>query len=151
MVEVNRPFLMSDLFYMKNWYLVGEKKNAVSDGTIDGQAGGEASLLPMLPMQFLVVRNVKISSTDWGSDGQTMSQMFGDVGGGRGTAAAAADLPLERATVSAPSASTPMSVTTRPRRGSAATATTQARKGRTTRATSTARRSISKARRSSLG
>jgi hypothetical protein len=80
-VEVMRPWLMSDLFYMKNWYLVGEKKNAISDGTIDGQAGGEDSLLPMLPMQFLVVRNLKIKTTDWGSDGQTLSHMFGDSGG----------------------------------------------------------------------
>jgi hypothetical protein len=81
-VEVERPWLMSDLFYMKNWYLVGEKKHAISDGTITGQAGGgQDSLLPMLPMQFLVVRNVKISSDDWGSDGQTMSQLFGDAGG----------------------------------------------------------------------
>lgn len=77
-VEVNRPWLMSDLFYMKNWYLVGEKKNAISNGSIDGQ---DDTLLPMLPMQFLVVRNMKISSDDWGSDGQTMQQLFGDEGG----------------------------------------------------------------------
>ena len=80
-VEVERPWLLGDLLYLKNWYLVGEKKNAISDGTIDGQAGGQDSLMPMLPMQFLVVRNVKISSKDWGADGSTMSSMFGDEGG----------------------------------------------------------------------
>jgi hypothetical protein len=37
----------TDLFYMKNWYLVGNKKHSISDGTIDGQAGGEDSLCPM--------------------------------------------------------------------------------------------------------
>jgi hypothetical protein len=35
----------------------------------------------MLPMQFLVVRNVTISTKDWGSDGETMSQLFGETGG----------------------------------------------------------------------
>jgi hypothetical protein len=80
-VEVNRNYLMSDLFFMKNWYLVGEKKNVISDGTIDGQADSQDNLLPMLPTAFLVVRNVKISTQEWGSDGQTMSQMFGNAGG----------------------------------------------------------------------
>ena len=80
-VEINRPWMMGDLFYMKNWYLVGEKKNAISDGTINGQAGRQDSLLPMLAMQFLVVRNLKISTRDWGSDRQTLSQMFGNSGG----------------------------------------------------------------------
>jgi hypothetical protein len=80
-VDIIRPYCTTDLFYMKNWYLVGNKKHAISDGTIDGQAGGEDSLCPMLPMQFLVVRNVKISSEDWDSDGETMSQQFGETGG----------------------------------------------------------------------
>lgn len=80
-VEVMRPWLMGDLFYMKNWYLVGNKKNSISDGTIDGQASNQDNLLPMLPMQFLVVRNMKIHSADWGSDGNTLKQLFGDAGG----------------------------------------------------------------------
>jgi hypothetical protein len=81
MVDIIRPWLMGDLFYMKNWYLVNNKQNTISDGTIDGQADSENTLLPMLPMQFLVVRNVKISTNEWGSDGQKLSQLFGDAGG----------------------------------------------------------------------
>lgn len=80
-VEVIRPWLMADLFYMKNWYVVGNKKSMISDGTLDGQAESQNALLPMIPMQFLVVRNVKISATDWGSDGAKMQAAFGNSGG----------------------------------------------------------------------
>jgi hypothetical protein len=80
-VEVVRPWLLGDLFYMKNWYLVGEKKGSISDGTIEGQVLNESNLLPLMPMQFLVVRNLKISSSDWGQDGATLKQLFGDDGG----------------------------------------------------------------------
>jgi len=77
-----RPWLISDLFFLKNWYLVGTKKNSVSDGTIDGQADSQEKLLPMIPQQFLVVRNVTIHSTDWGEDGQTLQNAYG---GGQGS------------------------------------------------------------------
>jgi hypothetical protein len=75
--DINRPWLIGDLFYMKNWYLVNNPKNAISDGTIDGQADSDKTLLPMIPTQFLVVRNLKISAMDWGQDGQTLSRFFG--------------------------------------------------------------------------
>ena len=80
-VDIIRPWFLGDLFRLKNWYLVNNKKNMISDGTIDGQAESENALLPMVPMQFLVVRNVTIETEDWGSDRQTMQQMFGDEGG----------------------------------------------------------------------
>lgn len=80
-----RPWLISDLFYLKNWYLVGAKKNSVSDGTVDGQADSQEKLLPMIPQQFLVVRNVSIHSTDWGEDGQTLTNAYG---GGQGSTSA---------------------------------------------------------------
>ncbi|HJS88216.1 MAG TPA: hypothetical protein VJ779_22425, partial [Acetobacteraceae bacterium] len=80
-VEVMRPWLLGDLFRLKNWYLVNNKKGMISDGTIDGQAESQDSLLPMIPMQFLVVRNVSISSKEWGEDGHTLKQMFGEEGG----------------------------------------------------------------------
>ena len=72
-----RPWLISDLFYLKNWYLVGTRKNAVSDGTIDGQADSQDKLLPMIPQQFLVVRNVSITATEWGADGETLQNTYG--------------------------------------------------------------------------
>lgn len=77
-----RPWLISDLFFLKNWYLVGAKQKSVSDGTIDGQANSQDKTLPMIPQQFLVVRNVTISSSDWGSDGQVLSNHYG---GGQGS------------------------------------------------------------------
>ena len=80
-VEVMRPWFLGDLFRLKNWYLVNNKKNMISDGTVDGQAESENALLPMVPMQFLVVRNLTIETKDWGSDLQTMKQSFGEEGG----------------------------------------------------------------------
>ena len=75
--DVNRPWFMGDLFYMKNWFLVNNVKNAISDGTINGQADSDKSLLPMIPMQFLVIRNVKIKAEHWNQDGRVMDQFFG--------------------------------------------------------------------------
>jgi hypothetical protein len=71
-----RPWLVSDLFFLKNWFCSGLKKNAISDGTIDGQANSMEKTIPMIPQQLLVVRNVQISSTDWGSDGALLSQFY---------------------------------------------------------------------------
>lgn len=77
-----RPWLVSDIFFLKNWFLKGAKKNSASDGTIDGQADSMEKTLPMIPQQFLVVRNVTISSTDWGSDGEMLSRFYGQNSGG---------------------------------------------------------------------
>ena len=76
-----RPWLVSDIFFLKNWFLKGAKKNSASDGTIDGQANSMEKTLPMIPQQFLVVRNVKITSTDWGADGQVLSSFYGQNAG----------------------------------------------------------------------
>lgn len=73
---IHRPWLVTDLFYMKNWYLVNNAKNAISDGTIEGQADKDDQLLPMLPVQFLVIRNLKISTKKWGNDGQTIASIY---------------------------------------------------------------------------
>ena len=74
--DIQRPWLTSDLFYLSNWYLVGEKKGAISDGSIAGQALDQNKLLPMIPTQFLVVRNMKIKANDWGQDGEFLSSTF---------------------------------------------------------------------------
>src|SRR5262245_48506794 len=65
---------------LRNWYLVGNPKDAISDGTVDRQVKDVKSLMPMIPVQFLVIRNVKIHATsaDWGGDGQTLRQMQAD-------------------------------------------------------------------------
>jgi hypothetical protein len=72
---IYRPWLLGDLFHLKNWYLVNNPKNAVSDGSIDNQIGKEGPLLPMIPSQFLVIRNVTIQATNWGSDSATFQAM----------------------------------------------------------------------------
>src|SRR5262249_34318656 len=80
LVDVVRPWFLGDLFYMKNWYLVNNRKNSISDGTIKSQVENGTPLLPMVPMQALVVRNLNITATDWGSDGKKLEQLFGDSG-----------------------------------------------------------------------
>lgn len=80
MATINRPYLVGDLFYLRDWYLVGNRKGAISDGTIHGQVKNEKPLMPMIPEQFLVIRDVTIeaSESDWGGDGQTLQQMYSD-------------------------------------------------------------------------
>src|SRR5207249_2500128 len=78
MCTINRPWLVSDLFFLKNWFCAGVKKNSISDGTIDGQADSSEKTLPMIPQQFLVIRNVSISATEWGSDSEILSQFYGE-------------------------------------------------------------------------
>lgn len=78
--KIERPWLVSDVFYMKNWYSVG-KKNSISDGTIDGQVDSMDKIMPMIPQQFLVVRNVTISATEWGSDGEVLNNYYGATAG----------------------------------------------------------------------
>jgi hypothetical protein len=70
--EIARPWLVTDLFHMKHWYLRGEKKGAISDGTITGQVMDKDRTLPMIPTHFLVVRNVRITTSQWGSVRDTL-------------------------------------------------------------------------------
>jgi hypothetical protein len=79
--KIERPWLVADIFYVKDWYSVGNKKNAISDGTIDGQADSDEKILPMIPEQFLVVRNVTITATEWGNDGETLGGYYGTASG----------------------------------------------------------------------
>jgi hypothetical protein len=78
LVEVNRPWFMSSLFHMRNWYLHGHPKHSISDGTLDSQVRNEKQLLPMVPMQLLVVRKVRIKAANWGSDSQVISNHYRD-------------------------------------------------------------------------
>ncbi|RQS71531.1 hypothetical protein DID96_12390 [Burkholderia sp. Bp8963] len=77
--DIYRPWLLRELFVIDGWYLPGEKDQVVSDGTIGGQKGDDDKhLLPMIPTQFLVVRNVKITADGWGDTGNQMSQFCRD-------------------------------------------------------------------------
>lgn len=102
--QVQRPWLVSDLFYVNGWYMVNQRKDSISDGTVQGQIDNEAQLLPMIPTAFLVVRNVTISAGNWGqtadalqaastqsqSSGQASSSNFGGNVGFFGMGASAA-------------------------------------------------------------
>ena len=81
LMTINRPWLIGDLFYLNNWYLVGNSKSSISDGTIDGQDNNIKPLMPMIPMQFLCVRNVKIKADHWNSDGDSISNTLSGGGG----------------------------------------------------------------------
>ncbi len=76
LVDIRRPWLISDLFYMNNWYIQGERAGYISDGTVEGQLGNSPSRLPAIPQQMLVIRNVKITSSSWGDTGHTLQQTF---------------------------------------------------------------------------
>jgi hypothetical protein len=67
--RIERPWLLGDLFNIEGWYLVGQKKNSISDGTISGQVGDHTKLMPMIPKAFLVIRNLSIEADDWGTAG----------------------------------------------------------------------------------
>jgi len=75
--DIVRPWLFADLFYMKGWYCVNYDKNGISTGTAGDQLGiTDPHLLPMIPQQMLVIRNVTITATDWGSDGQLLNSYY---------------------------------------------------------------------------
>jgi hypothetical protein len=74
--QIARPWLLTDLFRMRSWYLVNQKAGCISTGKIDDQIANEELLLPMIPTHFLAIRNVSISATDWGTDQQTLSSYY---------------------------------------------------------------------------
>jgi hypothetical protein len=76
LVSIYRPWLVSDLFYMKNWYIQGKRANCVSDGRIETQLGITDQLLPLIPQQMLVIRNVTITSNSWGDFGNDLKTLY---------------------------------------------------------------------------
>ena len=77
LVNLYRPWLISDLFYMNNWYIQGERANCISDGQLKTQVGLTNKLLPLIPQQMLVVRNVSIKSSNWGDNTAILNQLYG--------------------------------------------------------------------------
>lgn len=77
LVTIYRAWLISDLFYMNNWYIQGQRANCISNGDIQSQLGLTSQLLPMIPQQMLVVRNVKISSSSWGDNTHILNSLYG--------------------------------------------------------------------------
>ena len=66
---------------MKGWYLRGGQKFAISNGEQASQANikdvSKLPLLPMIPQQVLVIRDVKISTSEWGDAGSVLTSMYG--------------------------------------------------------------------------
>lgn len=77
LVEIQRPWLMSDLFYMDNWYLKGYQKGHISSGKIADQVDSTVHSLPMIPKQLLLIKDVKIRTSEWGSDGAVLKTAYG--------------------------------------------------------------------------
>ena len=77
LVTMYRPWLISDLFYMNNWYIQGERANCISDGQIHTQVRSTTPMLPLIPQQMLVVRNVSIKSSNWGDNTAVLNQLYG--------------------------------------------------------------------------
>jgi len=78
---IERPWLLGDLFNIEGWYLVGQKKNSISDGTIITQVGDHTKLLPMIPKAFVIMRNVVITADDWGDAGSAFATAQQNSGG----------------------------------------------------------------------
>lgn len=75
--SVQRPWYVGDLFYMKDWYLKGCRKNCISTGNINDQIQKDTQMLPMVPQRMLVIRNVTISATSWGAFGAQLQSAYG--------------------------------------------------------------------------
>jgi len=84
LVSIYRNWMDTNLFYLRNWYLRNYRANAISDGKATGwnrrldntNPGVSSPLLPMIPRNMLVIRNVRISSSDWALDHATMTNLF---------------------------------------------------------------------------
>lgn len=77
LVRIMRPWMVPDLFAMRNWYLRGQKAGVISDGTISGQVRDETNhLLPVIPTHVLIVRNVRITASHWGSVRDSLSTQW---------------------------------------------------------------------------
>ena len=64
LVDIERPWLNTVLLNLANWYLVGFKKNSISNGTPGQQSPleNEAFWLPAIPTQILVIKELKIKA-----------------------------------------------------------------------------------------
>jgi hypothetical protein len=82
LAQIDRPWLLGDLFNIGGWYLVKQRKNSISDGTVANQIGQNTpALLPMIPMAFLIIRNVTITCDDFGDAGTTYNAARQNDGG----------------------------------------------------------------------
>lgn len=74
--KIARPWLVTDIFHMPGWFVRGAEKGAISTGKLADQVGDTDHRLPMIPTHFLVVRNVKISTSEWGTTKSTLESYW---------------------------------------------------------------------------
>lgn len=74
--EIARPWMVTDLFQLKNWYIRGERKGCISTGKIDDQLQDADRKLPMIPTAVLVIRNVRITTSKWGTTRDTLQSYW---------------------------------------------------------------------------
>lgn len=77
LVQIVRPWLLTDIFHLKDWKMPGKEAGFVSDGTISGQVGNPDKFLPLVPTHFLCIRNVRIHASNWGSVRNTLENVWG--------------------------------------------------------------------------
>jgi hypothetical protein len=66
-VNIDRPWLKLALLNNKNWYMY----NTVSGEYSTGRADENSGIFPLLPISFIVIRNLKITA-NWSNDDKTM-------------------------------------------------------------------------------
>lgn len=86
-IDIDRPWLNTVLLNVSNWFLVGYKKNSISQGTITQSAPSqdEAFWLPSLPTQLVVVKDLRIRTNNMRATYDTLqskSSAGGSVGWG---------------------------------------------------------------------
>lgn len=58
-VQINRPWINGLIFRMKGWYLNGQAKGGISNGTLENNSSGT---LPLIPTAFIVAREIEITA-----------------------------------------------------------------------------------------
>lgn len=77
-VDIRRPWLKENLFSTTGWSVEGRGKSAYSNGRLDSSNTG---VFPLLPVAFIVARNVR-ATAKWSTyDKQVFSQTFQGGGG----------------------------------------------------------------------
>ena len=65
-IDIERPWLNTVLLNLSNWFEVGFKKHSISNGTINQKhpLQDEAFWLPALPTQIVVIKELKIHTSN---------------------------------------------------------------------------------------
>lgn len=59
-IQIERPWMETNFFKLGGWYLSGQRKGIISSGQAPNT---DAEILPQIPTQFLVARDIRITAT----------------------------------------------------------------------------------------